>query len=116
LFPELADRLTTIRPNGKVAIEILTSELAIKTAAGCRVDHVVYLNREGHNGPALLGRLSKERALEDWSKYNVFGTAEVREARRHCHERLSGAQLWEMRYSDLDDAVVRLNRLMDSGA
>ena len=45
LFPELADHLMTIRPNGKVAIEVLTRDLPLETAAGCNVEHVVYLNR-----------------------------------------------------------------------
>ncbi len=115
LFPELADRLAAIRPNGKIAIEVRTRELAIDTAPGCHIDHIVYLNRN----PAAavrLHRLRQEQVREDWSQYNVFGTSEVREARRRCQERLLGAQLWEMQYSNLDDAVARLERLVDSGA
>jgi hypothetical protein len=114
LFPELAGRLVTIRPNGKVAIELLTRDLALSTAAGCNVDHVVYLNR----APAArtcLGRISRARVREDWLHYATFGTKEVREAQRHCQERMLAAQLWEMQYSDLDDAVARLELLVDSG-
>jgi hypothetical protein len=115
LFPELADRMTTIRPNGKIAIEVRTCELALQTAPGCRVDHIVYLNRD-QTSQIQLRRRSQEQVREDLMQHNVFGTSEVREARRVCHERLLGAQLWQMQYSDLDDAVARLERLVGQGA
>ncbi len=114
LFPELISQLAIVRPNGKIAIEVLTRELGLDIAPGCHVDHVVCLNRE-QTYTARLSRLSKESMLEEWSRFNVFGTREVCEARRRCHERMLGAQLWEMRYSDLDDAVERLERLVDEG-
>jgi hypothetical protein len=112
LFPELANHLPSVRPNGKIAIEIRTRELAFKIAPACQVEHVVYLNREQPRD-ARLRRISKERVRADWEQYNVLGTREARVARRHCHERFLSAQLWEMRYSDLDEAVTRLERLVD---
>jgi len=115
LFPELADRLVTIRPNGKVAIELLTRDLELETAAGCNVAHVVYLNRAPAARPCL-GRISKERVREDWLHHAVYGTNEVRQAQRRCQERMLTAHLWEMQYSEPDDAVARLERLVDSGA
>lgn len=116
LFPELANHVPSVRPNGKVAIEVRTSDLALHTAAGCHVDHVVYLHRQAGRRQVGLSPLAPRRALEDWSKHNVLGTAKRQEARRASHARLLSAQLWEMRYSDLDDAVERLNRLVDLGA
>jgi hypothetical protein len=115
LFPELADRLPTARPNGKVAIEILTAELGLATAPGCRVDHVVYLNRE-RPGPARLRQVAKQRMLDECGRFTSFGTQEVRAAQLRCYERMLDAQFWEMQYSDLDDAVARLERLVDAGA
>jgi hypothetical protein len=115
LFPELADHLLTIRPNGKVAIEVRTRDLALATAPGCQVEHVVYLNRE-QPVRARLRPSSKDRMREEWSQHNVFGTKEHRAARQRCHERLLSARLWEMQYCDLADAVARLERLVDSGA
>ncbi len=115
LFPELADRLVTIRPNGKLAIELPTRDLAINTAAGCNVNHVVYLNR-ALQANARLGRTCKDRAREEWSQHAAYGTQEVRQAQLDCQERLLTAQLWEMQYSDLDEAVARLEVLVDSGA
>ncbi|MBV9768966.1 MAG: hypothetical protein JOZ32_05300 [Bryobacterales bacterium] len=115
LFPELANHLTTIRPNGKAAIEIFTSELALQTAPGCHVEHVVYLVRE-QPGATCLRPLSEDFVREDWSRYNFLGTREVREARKQSCECLLRAQLWEIHYSDLDEAVALLEQLVDSGA
>jgi len=115
LFPELADRLVTVRPNGKAAIEILTRNLPLNIAPGCNLEHIVYLDRD-HAGPARLRPISKERVREDWLQYSVYGTKEILEAKRRCHERLLNAPLWKMQYCELDDAVTRLERLVDSGA
>jgi hypothetical protein len=112
LFPELADRMVTIRPNGKVAIEVFTRDLAVHTAPACNIDHVVYLNREQAR-PARLCPLSKEWVFEDWSQYAVFGTKAAREAQLSCYERILNAQLREMQYSDLDQAVRCLEQLVD---
>jgi len=115
LFPELAGHLAAVRPNGKIAIEILTRELELDTAPGCHVDYIVHLNRKrGYR--AHLRHLSKERMLDEWSQYNVFGTQKVQEQRRRCHERMLGAQLLEMQYSDLTEAVACLEHLVDKGA
>ena len=115
LFPELSDRLVTIRPNGKVAIELSTSDLELDTAPGCVVDHIVFLNRS-EAVAARLREMSRERVWHEWADFASFGTKETRAAQHRCRERMLGAQLWEMQYSDLDDAVARLERLVDSGA
>ena len=98
LFPELADRLVTIRPNGKVAIEVLTRDLALETAPGCNVDHIVYLNRD-HGGPAGFVASRRSGFARIGCNTASIGTKEVREAQRRCHERMLSAQLWEMQYS-----------------
>jgi hypothetical protein len=114
-FPELADRLPTVRPNGKIAIELLTRELGLKTAACCEVGHVVCLNR-GRPGPARIERVQAERISDNLAQYASYGTEEVRAAQRRSYERMLTARLWEMQYTQLDDAVARLERLVDRGA
>jgi len=119
LFGELADHLPTVRPNGKVAIEVRTRDLRVATAASCVVDHVVFLDRarqHEHRTPASLHRYSESLAVEEWARHAVLGTEEVRAAQRACHRRLLGAGLWSMRYSHLEDAVALLERLVDQGA
>jgi hypothetical protein len=114
LFPELQDRMPIVRPNGKLGIEIFTRDLAIQTATGCSIDHLVFLNRN-EQGPARLRRYPKDEALRWCDRYVTFGTREVREAQFRCYERLLSAGIWELRYTDLDDAVARLEQLVDSG-
>jgi hypothetical protein len=114
-FPELADRLTVVRPNGKPAIEVFTRELPITVASQCSIDNVVLLARQ-NSGAARLTRYPKAQALEDWKKYAVLGTEDVRAAQLDCHRRLLEAGTWELEYSSLDGAIARLEQLVDSGA
>ena len=110
-FPELAGHLSTVRPNGKVSIEILTRALPIDTLPGHSVDHVVFLARQD-SGPASIRRYSREKALAQWEQYRSFGESAVRGAQQRCHQRLVEAGMWEMRYSRLEDAIECLNQLV----
>jgi len=112
LFPELAEHAPMVRPNGKIAIEIRTRDLDISTAPGCIVDHVIFLDRE-HRGAAVVDHYPEQRALEYWAQYAVLGSGAALAAQRRCHQRLLRAHLWKMQYSHLDDAVSRLERLVD---
>lgn len=114
LFPELANCVPTVRPNGKLAIEVRTGDLGLTTATGCTVDHVVFLDR-ARGGPASVDHYPGRRALEYWAQYTVLGSGDIRAQQRRCHELLLRARLWKMRYSGLDDAVQRLDRLIDEG-
>jgi len=112
-FPELAERLAIVRPNGKIAMEISTPDLPIATLPGHRVDHVVFLDRQ-ERGAGSLRPYSPDHALMKWEPYASIGPSEVRSAQKLCHRRLLEAGLWEMRYSSLDDGVARLERLAGS--
>jgi hypothetical protein len=114
LFPELNGRLARVRPNGKIGIEMFTRELAIETAAGCSIEHVVFLDR-CESGPVRLRHYPKDRALEEWESHLSFGTSEVRAAQKRCCQHLLDAGVWELEYADLDDALQRLEQLVDSG-
>jgi len=114
LFPELADRLPAVRPNGKIAIELFTRELPITIARGCSIDHVLFLNRQEH-GSARLRRYSNIQAFEEWESYACFGADQVRWEQKRCYEKLFAAGVWELTYSHFGDAVARIERLVDSG-
>jgi len=114
LFPEFQDRVPSLRPNGKEGIEIFTRELPISLSQEGAIDHVVFLNRN-EPGPARIRRYSKDDMLRSFDRFATFGTPEVREAQWRSYERLLTAGIWEIRYRDLDDAVARLERLVDSG-
>ncbi len=115
LFPELQNRAPLKRGNGKIGIEIFTSELPIQCTPGCAIDHIVFLNRN-EPGAARIRRYSKDDAMEWCGRYATFGTREVRESQLRCYQRLLSAGIWELCYTDLDDAISRLDRLVDSGA
>ena len=111
-FPELASRLTVVRPNGKLAIEVPTGELStIETATGVQIEEVVFLNRH-HPGCARLVPVSKERGRGLLEPLAPYGTMEVQEARRITRERLLGARLSRLDYADLDAAVANLDDLV----
>ena len=110
-FPEIAERLAVVRPNGKVAIEILTRSLPIATLPGHSVEHVVFLDRQ-NSGHASLQRYPREKALAHWERHTSFGATEVRSAHLQCQQRLLEVGLWEMRYSGLADAIDCLERLI----
>jgi hypothetical protein len=114
-FPELADQLAVTRPNGKIGMELSTRDLPITIAPGAKIEHVVFLDRN-HSGPARLRPNPKDR-LRSWCEQFVhFGSDEVRCAQTRCHQRLLDACIWEMSYQGFDDAVRRLEQLVDSGA
>jgi hypothetical protein len=114
LFPELADQLAVVRPNGKIGMEISTRGLPITIAPGAKIAHVVFLDRN-HSGPARLRRYPKDQ-LQSWCEQFVhLGSDEVRSAQTRCHQRLLDASIWRMSYQTCDDAVRRLEQLVDSG-
>jgi hypothetical protein len=115
LFPELADQLVVVRPNGKIGIEVPTRDLPIETSRGCALDHIVFLNRHD-SGPARLRRYSKNDAMASCEQHASFGTADVRAAQLRCYQRLLEAGIWELHYSDFDDAIARLDQLVESGS
>jgi hypothetical protein len=114
LFPELADRVLITRPNGKIGLEVFTRDLPVTIAAGSKIDHVVFLNRQ-HTGTVRLRPFPKDQ-LEAWcERYVKYGTEEVQDAQRRCHRWLLHMPAWELSYEDLDDAIRRLEELADSG-
>ena len=114
-FPELSDHLAVVRPNGKIAIEIRTQELPITIEHGVCVDHVVRLARR-ESGSARLEAWPKRQAWEGCQEHTRFGAASVRASQRACLERLLDAGTWELQYSRLEDAISRLEQLVDTGA
>jgi hypothetical protein len=114
LFPELRGSAITVRPNGKIGIEVSTSDLPIATAGGCCIDHVVFLNR-GASGHAHLAPYSRDDAMAWCERYISWGEARVRAEQRQTLRRLLDAGIWEIRYRDLAGAVDCLERLLDRG-
>lgn len=110
LFPELERFRVARRVNGKQGIEVRTSELGISTAAGCAIDHLVFIRRS-RTGPPGINPSDPAKALHWLESAACYGSEEVRAAQRQAYRRLVDAHVWELRYSDLSDAIQMLNGL-----
>ena len=115
LFPELKDQRLAARATGKMSIELATATRPeIATIEECQVDHIVFLNRREPDPPGLWS-LPRELALQYFEHHICFGEAGIRQAQRLSLENLVTANVFEMRYSDLDWAVERLETLVQDG-
>ena len=112
-FPELFHLQASRRANGSQRIETFTRELPIQTREACCLDHVVFLNRN-HVGEAHLQPFDKAFALDWFTSFTTYGEASVREAQLNAYKTLLDVPVWELCYSDLDDAVSLLNDLKGS--
>ena len=110
LFPELARFKVAQRQNGQLGMEVRTAELPVAISSGCSIDHLVFLRRSG-SGPASLHRFAASEALLWLERVPLYGPQEVQISQRQAYRRLLDASIWELRYSDLDDAIVVLNQL-----
>ena len=113
LFPELADCVVAVRPNGALGLEVPTSRLPVSTASGSSIDHLVFLNRST-SGRARMNRRPASDALSWLEGARLYGPAEVQADQRRAYRRLLDAGLWELQYSHLDEAVELLDRLGES--
>lgn len=114
LFPELAGAEITPRMYGKPSVELPTASMEnVRTLSSAHVDFIVYLNRR-HTGSADLVPHSKEAARR-YMRQVLFGTPETKAVRHAAIERLLMAEVLELHYQSLDQAVRRLERLVREG-
>jgi hypothetical protein len=115
IFPELAAFPPVQRANGKFDLEIKTSALDIlRTACEARADRIVFPKRDV-NGPAILHPIEKSRAAQ-WL-YDVLCMHEgsVREAQHQSLSALLEQPIFELRYTDPDEAEAKLRSLVTHG-
>jgi hypothetical protein len=111
LFPELTHLAPSLRPNGTSRIEALTHDLALTISPSCTIEHVVFLDRN-QPGPARLQHSSRERALDWFSNFAFYGEDRVRSAQMDSYRKLLAADVWSLRYRELDDALTLLDRIV----
>ena len=113
LFPELRGRAITPRAEGKPSIEVPTAELPrLVTEDEAPVDYIIFLNRQASAGVDLVP-FSKTVAMRRFHQ-SLFPEDEVQQLRAAALQRLSTAEVFELRYRDLQQAVDRLERLVRS--
>ncbi|MGH9573824.1 MAG: HPr kinase/phosphorylase [Candidatus Acidiferrales bacterium] len=116
LFPELRAYRVMPRITGKLSIELVTQAVPqIKTVTESSVDFVVFLNR--CKGPAELVPFARHKAFAYFEQQLCWGSDAVRSAQRASLKRLLGAEIFEMRYQDFDQAIAQLEMMVNtSGA
>ena len=107
-FPELEGYLSRVRPNGKLAMEVPTSEFPrVRTAARCQAEAVVFLDRSGRGAPGLE-LLAAEEALDELIGELANHREETRARYRTVARRLLHAPAYRMRYQDLEEGMALL--------
>jgi hypothetical protein len=114
LFPEVRGLELTPRAAGKPSIELSTLSMRhIKRRQSVRVDFIVFLNRTSAGLPELVPY--REDVARLYMRQGLYGTPES--LARHCEavEKMLTAEVFELRYSDLDWAINRLKTLVQEG-
>lgn len=115
LFPELQGRPVLERAEtGKPSVELTTAPLPhVATAFSSQIKHLVFLNRNRCLAPELVplpAPIARAFILQPG-----IGDLDVAHLRRAAVDRLLNRGVFELRYSDLDQAVERLERLVREG-
>ncbi len=110
LFPELQGRGVTPRAEGKPSIEVPTAELpGIVTADEALVHHIILLNRVP-SAHAELRSLPKEAAQQYFQQYLQLPD-KIQEMQSEAAKSISTADVYELRYQDLQQAIDCLDLL-----
>jgi hypothetical protein len=115
LFPELKTQRVAPRITGKLSIELVTPEFPqITRIHESSVDFIVFLKRR--RGPAELIRVKKASAMRWFEQAICYASPAIRAAQRESLRNLLGAEVFELRYSDFDSAIARLESMVQSGS
>ena len=110
LFPEIRDRGITPRAEGKPSIEVPTADLpGIETSDETLVHYIVFLNRAA-TAHAELRSLPKEAAQQYFQQYLQL-PGKVRERQSEALKSIATADVYELRYQDLQQAIDCLDLL-----
>jgi hypothetical protein len=114
LFPEVEGLDITPRAAGKPSIELPTASMpGMICSPTARADFVVFLNRRRGHATEIVP-YSKE-AARDFMRKVLFGPEKSRAVQHAALERLLKVEVLELRYSDLDRAVHRMETLAREG-
>jgi hypothetical protein len=111
LFEEVVGKPVAPRTKGKPSIELLTSTIpGITTATSAEVDYIVFLNRRDANVQELVP-FPKEPVRRYVDKH-LSGVEEMRRNQIASVDRLLTAEIFELRYRDMNWAIDRLERMV----
>jgi hypothetical protein len=114
LFPEVQGLDITPRATGKPSIELSTNPMShVMRAQSTHIDFIVFLNRRAGEIPEL--RPYRADVARQWMRQGLYGSPESLAVQYRTIERLLTAEVFELRYTDLDSAVDRLRTLVREG-
>ncbi len=114
IFPEIEGRRITPRAAGKPSIEIPITEFpGIVAADSCEIHSIVRLNRREGRNPELVRVPSGSFATA--FHRDLIPSVDMRSTQERTIRRLVEADTYELRYTDLDWAVDRLQQLVHLG-
>ena len=114
LFPELEGRPVTPRAAGKPSIEIPTADMPeLCKSDSATVESIIFLNRRGVETPGLVP-FPREAALS-WFNQFLYPTTACHRIQESVVHRLLHVEIFELRYTDLDWAIERLETLALTG-
>jgi hypothetical protein len=114
LFPEVRGLDVTPRAAGKPSIELSTGPLShVTSAQSAHIDFIVFLNRHAGGTPEL--RPFRAEVARQWMRQGLYGSLDSLAVQYKTIERLLAAEVFELRYTDLDGAVDRLRMLVREG-
>ncbi|MEO8657528.1 MAG: hypothetical protein ABI693_03620 [Bryobacteraceae bacterium] len=114
LFPELLHYLARRRPNGKTNLELRPAELdGFKLSMTSRPSRLMFLNRRRGASP-IISPINAEEALKRLSSLPPYGPPSLHRAwMRSISGLVKQLTAAEFTYSNLDEAVSRLEEVMD---
>jgi hypothetical protein len=114
LFPEIADLKVMPRAAGKPSVLMQTASIPKLTCAqSTQVDFIVFLKRGSENEPGLVPY--RKDVARHFIHQMLFAPPATRDRQHAAAERLLTAEVFELRYTDLNWAVRRLKELVQKG-
>jgi hypothetical protein len=114
LFHEIEGLKVMPRAAGKPSVEIPTASFPHLTCASAtRVDYIVFLNRHANGRPKLVPY--RKDVARYFMRQVLYGLPETMAVQYDTIERLLTAEVFELRYRDLDWAIDRLQTLVQEG-
>jgi hypothetical protein len=114
LFHEIEGLKMTPRAAGKPSVEMRTAKIPqMICAQTARVDFIVFLNRRTRGLPQLLPY--RKDVARGYMREGLHLSEQILANHEKAIERLLTAEVFELRYSDLDWAIQRLETLVREG-
>jgi hypothetical protein len=113
-FPEIEELKMMPRAAGKPSVEMQTAMIPQLTCAQTsQVDFIVFLNRRSESRSNLVPY--RKDVARHFMRQMLFGPPKIRDGQYAAIERLLTAEVFELRYKDLNWAVGRLEKLVRTG-